>query len=78
VHPAVEESTAYSASTYPYWERKKNCTALAACSSVKLCGSVGLSDSLPSAVAVNVRVAWLMARVDSMASLPDAERSGVL
>ena len=62
---------------YPLVGLKKNWTALLACRSVRLRGSLGLSAGLPGAVEVKVPAASLMAIVEEMA-LPDAGRSGVM
>ena len=77
MHATVEEPTANVASTIASWERKKNCTPRAACSSVRLSGSVGLSDESPVAVALKVCVASSTSIVE-LTDAPDAGRSGVL
>ena len=77
VHPRVDERTAYVPSTKPYCARKNSCTPLLACTSVSVCGCVGLSELSPRAVAVNVCVFWSTPTVETM-SLFDAGRSGVL
>ena len=56
---------------------KKKDTPLLACSFVRVCGSVGLSAGLPSAVEVNTRLAVFAKTVEVIGS-PDAARSGVL
>ena len=71
------ELTENVASTYPCEARKKNCTPLLACESVRLVGLVGLSDESPVAVPVNVLVDPLTI-TDELILAADAGRSGVL
>ena len=71
------ELTENVASTYPCEARKKNCTPLLACESVRLVGLVGLSDESPGDIPVNVLVALLII-IDESTLLSDDGRSGVL
>ena len=77
MHPGVVELTANVPSTTASCERKKNCTARAACASVRLSGSDGLSDGPPGTVALNVRALSSTSIVLSI-DAPDDGRSGVL
>ena len=61
----------------PWRGRKKNCTPLLACSSVSVCGSVGLSAGEPTAVPVKVRVAT-SAWTWEATTAPELARSGIL
>ena len=69
--------TPYVASIYPFAARKKSCTPLLACASVRLCGSVGLSPTLPAALDVKVRAPSSTMMLDVIA-FSEAARSGVL
>ena len=76
MHPSAP-LTVKVASTEPSCGRKKKVMPRLACSAVRACGSVGLSDDVPRAVDVKMCSAAFTCTVELTAS-PEVARSGVL